>query len=275
MNTIHYKWHIDQSATRQLLITGNVGADDFPKIIHAGDRALLVDFLPTIGLPAAAPPRAFDPARHARVLALDAAITRNEVAGVVECIVAYASLLVCYDPLATTPEELTATLRTLLGEQAGADPRRRTWRVPVCYGGSHGPDLAEVAARCGLSSDDVIELHASARYTVAMFGFLPGFAYLAGLPDHLAVPRRATPRTRVPEGGIGIGGAQTAIGSVAGPSGWHQIGRTPVRTFAPSRQPVTFLDIGDEIRFVAIDSTRFARLAAAAEHGDLVAEIIT
>ncbi|MBL8566891.1 MAG: 5-oxoprolinase subunit PxpB [Hyphomicrobiaceae bacterium] len=236
---------------------------------------MLVDFLPPAEPSAATPPRAFDPDRHARVLALDAAVTRNKVAGVVECIVAYASLLVCYDPLATTPEALAATLRKLLGEQSGAGPRRRSWRVPVCYGGSHGPDLAEVAARCGSSADDIVVMHASACYTVAMFGFLPGFAYLAGLPDHLAVPRRATPRTRVPEGGIGIGGAQTAIGSVAGPSGWHQIGRTPVRTFAPSRQPVTFLDIGDEIHFVAIDSTRFALMAAAAEHGELVAEIIS
>lgn len=255
---------------RELLAAGggaaSVGAPccAAPVLKPVGDRALLVDFTAT-GERAAI---------LERVLALDQAITRARVEGIVETIVAYASLLVCYDPLRLAPERLAALIGTWLGWRQTAPGRVRRWRIPVAYGGEHGPDLELVARHCGLTPAEVIAAHASAAYRVAMFGFLPGFAYLEGLPAGLAVPRRATPRARVGEGGIGIGGAQTAIGSIAGPSGWHQIGRTPVRTFSPDRQPVTFLDPGDEIEIVRIDAADFAVLGAAAAAGELVAERI-
>lgn len=209
---------------------------------------------------------------HALVLALDAAITRAGIAGIVECIPAYASLLVTYDPAVIGIERLSARLRELLASPSPAIAERRRWRVPVAYGGAFGPDLDLVARHCGMNADAVVAAHSGATYVIAMFGFLPGFAYLSGLPAELAVPRRATPRTRVAEGGIGIGGDQTAIGSVAGPSGWHQIGRTPVRSFVPNRQPVAFLGVGDEVELYPVDAATFADMEAAAMAGEIVAE---
>lgn len=272
MTILRNNWTVDGEATPVLQSYGHRNGDDLPDIRIVGDRALLVDFAASTSVHCE--PRGDNAGvQRARVLALDQAITRDEVEGVVECVVAYASLLVCYDPLRTTLEALTAAIGRLLAERSPVPMRRRLWRIPVCYGGRCGPDLNEVAARCRMSESQVVARHSGTCYTVAMFGFLPGFAYLAGLPAELAVQRRTTPRIRVPEGGIGIGGAQTAIGSIAGPSGWHQIGRTPVRTFAPARQPVMFLDIGDEVELVPIDEANFTCLQAAAAAGQLVAEV--
>lgn len=259
--------------------------DGWPRLHPVGDLALLIDFAGSGTAATAAPPGAADVhaawtsashgipgGAHALVLALDAAISRAGIAGIVECVPAYASLLVSYDPPVIGIERLSARLRELLATASPALVERRRWRIPVTYGGAFGPDLDLVARHCGMSADAVVATHSGAAYTIAMFGFLPGFAYLSGLPATLAVPRRATPRTRVAEGGIGIGGGQTAIGSVAGPSGWHQIGRTPVRSFVPNRHPVVFLGVGDEIEFQAIDAATFSDMEAAAMAGEIVAE---
>ncbi len=111
-------------------------------------------------------------------------------------------------------------------------------------------------------------------YRVYMIGFLPGFVYLGGLDPTLATPRRAQPRARIPAGSIAIGGAQTAIGSIEGPSGWHLLGRTPVRSYDPSRTPAFLFAAGDEIVFEPVDPTGWAALDQAAAAGDPVAEAV-
>jgi KipI family sensor histidine kinase inhibitor len=102
----------------------------------------------------------------------------------------------------------------------------------------------------GLSSNDVIELHASAEYTVRFLGFVPGFAYLAGLPERLATPRLATPRPLVAAGSVGIAGRQTGVYPFSTPGGWRLIGRTDAKMFETNRSPMCLLEIGDEVRFV-------------------------
>jgi KipI family sensor histidine kinase inhibitor len=110
-----------------------------------------------------------------------------------------------------------------------------------------GPDLAYVAGQLGRSVDEVCALHAAATYTVEMMGFSPGFGYLAGLPDALVLPRRTTPRVRVPAGSIAIAGAQTAIYPFDSPGGWHLIGSTSQRMFGADG---ALLSLGDRVRFV-------------------------
>lgn len=251
--------------------------DAAPILRITGDRALLIDF--SEAQPAERSEVSNDDElgswRRRRVMSLDAAIERAGLPGVVESIVSYASLLVVYEPAEIALEILQHRLAQLAADAVAlVPPRRRRWRVPVVYGGEFGPDLEFVASRCGMTADEAVAAHLEPRYEIAMFGFLPGFAYLAGLPSALAVPRRANPRTRVPAGGIGIGGAQTAIGSVAGPSGWHQIGRTPLRMFDVGRQPVVLFDIGDEIEMYAIGGAEFETLARRAEAGEPVAELV-
>lgn len=127
---------------------------------------------------------------------------------------------------------------------AGAQPRAHT--LPVHYDGA---DLQHVARSCGLSCERVIELHSGASYTVAWLGFLPGFAYLDGLPEPLHLPRRTTPRVRVPAGSLAIAGGQTALYPSASPGGWHLIGRCDLTLFDPHSASPSLLQPGDLVRF--------------------------
>jgi inhibitor of KinA len=105
-----------------------------------------------------------------------------------------------------------------------------------------------------------IELHASVTYVVYFLGFVPGFAYLGKLPDALATPRIDTPRRSVPAGSVGIAGNQTGVYPFATPSGWRLIGRTPIAMFRADRINMSFLSIGDRVRFIPISYARFTAL---------------
>lgn len=142
----------------------------------------------------------------------------------------------------------------------------------MVYGAGFVDDLEDVAAHAGMTVSDLIEAHAAPEYLVAMVGFLPGFSYLSGLDPRLSMPRRPEPRARIPASSISIGGQQTAIGSLEGPSGWHLIGRTPARPFHPGRSPEFLFDAGDRIRFRPISPAEWAELDKAAAHGAHVAE---
>lgn len=215
---------------------------------------------------------AIDPALNARVLALDARAAT--LPGVVETVPTYRSLLVHYDPLQTDFETLSASLVVLSRNLPQTSSKGRLWRVPVVYGGAFGIDLEEVAARHGLTPAEVVERHAAPLYQVYMIGFLPGFAYLGGLDPALATSRRDTPRLETPAGTISIGGVQALVASIPAPSGWHLLGRTPVRTFMPGRDPVFLLEAGDRVRLEPIPAERWAPLDRAASAGEPVAEIV-
>ncbi|WP_420852184.1 5-oxoprolinase subunit PxpB [Paenibacillus hamazuiensis] len=134
------------------------------------------------------------------------------------------------------------------------------FEIPVCYGGAYGPDLVEVARRCGLTEDAVVELHSRDVYKVYMVGFAPGFPYLGVVPPQLEMPRRAEPRLSVAAGSVGLAGRQTGIYPLESPGGWQIIGRTPVRLFHPLRQPPALLRPGDRVRFVPVPEAKFEEL---------------
>ncbi|MEF3111075.1 5-oxoprolinase subunit PxpB [Raoultella sp. WB_B2P2-3] len=135
-------------------------------------------------------------------------------------------------------------------ESEALEPESREIAIPVIYGGDAGPDLAEVARHCGLTEKQVVELHSSVEYVVWFLGFQPGFPYLGGLPERLAMPRRAEPRLQVAAGSVGIGGAQTGIYPLATPGGWQLLGRTPLALFDAQRKEPALLRSGDRVRFV-------------------------
>ena len=141
-------------------------------------------------------------------------------------------------------------------------PDPRHWEVPVVFGGEWGIDLDFVAAERGISADEVVSRFTAAEYRVYMIGFAPGFAYLGPLPEALHLPRRQSPRPKVPAGTIGIGGIQAALYSVAIPSDWHLLGRTLWRAFDKQRDPPFLFRTGDRIRFVPIGEAEFRRLDA-------------
>ena len=167
---------------------------------------------------------------------------------------AYAS--VCVRFAVDRPPDADALLK--LVEDSLAEPpgiaSDHAVEIPVHYGGEFGPDIDDVAAHAGLRVKEVIARHASATYTVAMLGFMPGFPYLRGLPSELATPRHATPRALVPAGSVAIGGAQTGIYPRELPGGWRIIGRTPLALFDATRAAPALLRPGMRVRFVPVDA---------------------
>jgi len=130
-------------------------------------------------------------------------------------------------------------------------PAGRLHHIPVCY---DGDDLPAVAEAAGLSPEEVIRLHADAEMHVAFCGFSPGFAYLAGLPRVLALPRRASPRMTVPPGAVAIAGEFSAIYPRTSPGGWHILGRTTVHPWDDERDPPALFTPGDRVQFRACPS---------------------
>lgn len=234
-----------------------------PRCLPCGDTAVCVEF-----------GNAIDPLVNARVLALDKRLAELDLRGVVETVPTYRSLLVHYDPVEIGFSDLTSRLLEASQDLPAEVASGRVWRIPVVYGGAFGADLADTAARLSLSEAELIARHAAPTYRVYMIGFLPGFAYLGGLDPALAVPRREVPRERTPAGTISIGGAQAAVASIEAPSGWHLLGRTPVRNFMPGRDPAFILAAGDGVRFEPVPAERWDALDRAAASGDILAEVI-
>lgn len=181
-----------------------------------------------------------------------------------ECVAAYASLMLRFDPLqwATADQgkphqQVRAAALAALGAAQDATEPAREHVIPVSYGGAFGPDLVAVAAYAKLSPDEVIARHTAARYRVAMIGFAPGFPYLLGLDPMLAMPRRSDPRQRVPTGSVAIGGSQTGVYPAELPGGWQLVGRTPLLLFDITAARPARLVAGDRVRFRAINESAF------------------
>lgn len=232
-----------------------------PRLLPLGDTAFTVEFGDVI-----------DGDANAAVLALDARLARAALPGVVEVVPTYRSLTVHLDPIVADPAELGRSVLALARVGLDPIPAGRRWRIPVVYGGGFGLDLDDVAARHGLDPNDLIARHSAPEYRVAMLGFLPGYAYLSGLDPSLSLSRRSSPRPTTPAGTISIGGAQALVASIAAPSGWHLLGRTPVRSFMPGREPIFLFEPGDTVRFVPTDPGRWDELDRAAQAGERVAE---
>ena len=187
---------------------------------------------------------------HHRVRKLLRLLQAKAMPGVRNLHPAYCSLLIKFDPLRTDHATVERTVR----ERAAAMeqivlPEPRVVEIPVSYGGESGPDLEDVAHLCGLGVEEVIRIHSQARYLVYFLGFVPGFAYLGGLPDSIAAPRLPAPRKRVEAGSVGIAGSQTGVYPVPTPGGWRIIGRTSLTMFDANREPASLLALGDEVRF--------------------------
>ena len=237
------------------------GVDPFPEptIVPHGDAALMVVW-----------PGGVDEATRRRVADATRAIRADPFPGLIELVPGFTTVTAFYAPHRVLQRDATNrspfeaardhVRRALTRRVSIAEAPARTVVIPVCYEQEFGPDLEFVAQHSGLTPDQVIERHTAGHYRVHMLGFSPGFGYLGGLAAEIAVPRHATPRTRVPSGSVGIGGPQTGVYPIESPGGWRLIGRTPSTMFDPRRRPPTLLETGDEVRFRAIPRAEFDRL---------------
>lgn len=217
------------------------------KIGPLGDRALLVTVAPDVSEEA-----------NDLVLSLCEQIEFSGIPGVEEAQPAYSSFCVHFDPARVGASWLASFVRKILRETGSvfAATSRRTGRVveiPVKYGGEDGPDLDWASGHLGMSPEEIVRRHAEGRYRVHMIGFAPGFPYLGGMDQSIALPRLPTPRTVVPSGSVAIGGGQTGVYPWDSPGGWRIIGRTPLKLFSPGDQNPSLLSPGDVVRFVPTD----------------------
>jgi inhibitor of KinA len=216
-----------------------------------GDAALIIEFSDEIS-----------PEINRRVTILNDAILRAEINGVKELVPTYRSLLVRYDPLRTSYEQLAFWIKDLEKARTTFESRveGRKIVVPVVYGGEYGPDLCYVARVHKLREGEVIDLHSGREYRVYMIGFVAGFPYLGEVADEIATPRLASPRLKVPAGSVGIAEKQTGIYPCEAPGGWQIVGRTPLRLFDPHREPPALLSPGDGVRFTPISEDEYNAL---------------
>lgn len=187
----------------------------------------------------------------ALLAAVDAAAADGRLPGIEDVVPAARSLLVRLAPDAD-PTGAAATLATLPLTVA-ARTVTETVHIEVHYDGA---DLDDVADRAGLTRAEVVEIHATATYSVAFCGFAPGFAYLTGLDPRLQVPRLDTPRTRVPAGSVAVAAEYAAVYPRSSPGGWRLLGRTQRALFDADRSPPALLAPGHRVRFVPVGRVR-------------------
>jgi inhibitor of KinA len=220
------------------------------RIVSAGDSAIVVEFEERI-----------DAAVNAQAIALADALQTANVPGVRDVVPTYRSVAIYFDPLRTDIDRLTRGIESAVSQPPSLSGEARPpVRIPVCYGGDFGPDLAAVAAFARCTEDVVVETHMATTYRVYMLGFVPGFAYLGIVNDRIAAPRHAVPRVRVPARSVGIAGVQTGIYPAETPGGWQLIGRTPLAPFDPHRAEPFLLKAGDAVQFYAIERAGYDRM---------------
>jgi KipI family sensor histidine kinase inhibitor len=172
----------------------------------------------------------------------------GELLGLVELVPGARTVLAAFVPGSVGLGALPALLRDVEPTaRPPVQPREVTLRVRY-----DGPDLDLVAETAGLSTEDVVELHTGAEYTVAFCGFAPGFGYLTGLAEPLRQPRLDSPRSSVPAGSVGVAGEFTAAYPRSSPGGWRLIGRTDATLFDQRAERPSLLTPGDVVRFEAV-----------------------
>jgi KipI family sensor histidine kinase inhibitor len=215
------------------------------RVVSLGDAALALEFEERIDVDV-----------NQRAIAVAERLASQTIPGVRDIVPTFRSVAVHFDPLGTDVIVLQATLRELGAIARPVAPDVRVpIEVPVHYGGRHGPDLEAVARFASMSEGDVVSCHAGRTYRVFMLGFVPGFAYLGVVDPAIAIPRRTTPRVRVPAGSVAIAASQTGIYPVDTPGGWHVIGHTPLKPFDPARSEPFLLRPGDAVRFLPAGSS--------------------
>ncbi|MES2664947.1 MAG: allophanate hydrolase subunit 1 [Pseudomonadota bacterium] len=222
---------------------------DAPIFRPVAERAVLVDF-----------GTAVNDAAHAAVLRLDRALADSPCPGFCESVPAFVNLLVVFDPLVTGHAAVEAHLRTLLSVPGGTRAAPVTHEVPVCYDADLAPDLGAVAARTGLSVEAVITAHLAGRYQVAMYGFAPGYAYLAGVPDAIRVDRKPAAVRGVAAGSVIIAGPQCLITTLTMPTGWWRIGRSPTAILTGDTDRPFLFGVGDAVRFRRLSRSAYEAL---------------
>ncbi len=185
---------------------------------------------------------------------------------ITDMVPAYSSLAVYYDVHALKLKQPGATAFDTISDQINAmaidletAPKKSSLiEIPVCYALPFSMDSEVVRRQHDITHTEIIRLHTERTYYVYMLGFIPGFAYMGDVTEQLEMPRKETPRLKVPAGSVGIVGKQTGIYPLESPGGWQIIGRTPLKLFDKENDQPVLLSPGDEVKFYSITEDEFA-----------------
>lgn len=233
------------------------------KLLPAGDTALVVEFGDRV-----------DRALSTAVLALAQALDGERIAGIIETVPTFRSLMIHYEPLVISPAALAARIEERVRTFRAREAVGRVWHLPVCYDERFAIDLEDVARRTSLAPQQVVERHSAAVYHVYMLGFLPGQAYMGDVAPELALERLPTPRTSIPAGSLAIAGQMSCVFPLETPCGWRVIGRCPIPLWDASL-PAALLVPGDKVRFVPVSAREYDRLKTRATEGVLRVEPVS
>lgn len=223
---------------------------DFPSIQIAGENALIIYFASVVSEPTSS-----------QIKVAERQLRKELHAELIDVIPSYASMLVIYDQMKTDHHHIRQKLRAILTQLQGDDSQQgKLIELPAYYAEESGEDLTNLAKKAALSTDEVIQIHSAIEYRVYAIGFAPGFAYLGEVDERIAAPRLTTPRQKVPKGAVAIADKQTAVYPSESPGGWNLIGRCPVQMFDPNAEKTMPVEVGDRVKFVAIDRAEFMRL---------------
>ena len=225
------------------------------RLLTAGDTALVVEFGDRL-----------DRRINQKVLALARRVADARLAGVIETVPTFRSLMIYYEPLVLSRATLAARIDEMAKGLRLAEGAGRNWHLPVCYDERLAPDLPAVAEATRLDPGEIVARHSAIAYHVYMLGFLPGQAYLGDLPAELCLPRRETPRLRIPAGSLAIAMNMTCIFPLQTPCGWHLIGRSPIPLWNGTD---ALLAPGDRVSFDPVSFEEYEDLAADAADGVL------
>ena len=224
-------------------------------IYPLGDSALTIDFGNQI-----------DETINKHVLARFYALQKNPLPAMIEAVPAYASLTIFYDPYtikkisfqASSAYEWmkTQTVNWLKQSIPVGGETKKHLTIPVCYDDEYAPDLEYICKTNKLTKEELVSIHTGKTYRVYMLGFLPGFAYMGELDEAISFPRKKQPGITA-AGSVGIAGRQTGIYPLQSPGGWQIIGRTPLKMFDATKENPTYLNAGDEVRFISISKHEF------------------
>ncbi|MDV5169753.1 5-oxoprolinase subunit PxpB [Photobacterium rosenbergii] len=178
---------------------------------------------------------------------------------VVDIVPSYTSILISFDLVTIGLRNFSLQLQRVLAECDNSISNRqvKTIELPVYYGPEVALDADEICAHTGLTFDEVIQIHVATTYRVYAIGFAPGFAYLGNTDKRIEIPRKQTPRLKVPTGSLALADRQTAIYPKQSPGGWQVIGRTPISLIDFERDNLTLFEMGAQVSFTPIDKATF------------------
>lgn len=218
----------------------------WPRYVAVADHALQVSFGDAISDPTSA-----------AVLGLDRALAQSPPEGLLECVPGLVSLLIEFDPLVTDHLQIQKAAAKLHQAPSLGSTEASVREVEVCYEGHFAPDISAVAQASGLGVDEVIACHLQGNYHVRMYGFAPGYAYMAGVPTAIQVPRKASAVRDIDAGSVLIAGPQCLVTTLKMPTGWSIIGRSPTAILTRDESAPFLFEVGDQVRFKRISLAQY------------------